>query len=127
MQKALSFRDMFAREPDPWQEFMSPTKPPKPSCLPASGAESAATAASATATTTAAAKGRPMNKFLSAMSSSFHRSTSLRGFPEVSKAELDATFDAFPTSFDAEPTRAASPPELKPNRSGQGWTQKLFR
>jgi hypothetical protein len=54
-----------------------------------------------------------MPKFLSSMSNSFHRSISLRGFPEVSKADLEASFDAFPNSSE---------------RSGnQGWTPKLFR
>jgi trimeric autotransporter adhesin len=93
--KALSFRDLFGRDPDPWQEFTSPTIQPKQSCLPvASTTALLTTSTTAAPAGTASAKGRSMPKFLSAVGSSFQRSSSSR-FPEVSKSELDASFESF--------------------------------
>jgi hypothetical protein len=152
--KALSFRDLFGRDPDPWQEFTSPTRQPKPSCLPVVGTTTVAPAPVGTTS----AKGRSMPKFLSAVGNSFQRSSSAR-FPEVSKSELDASFESFhpfessggaaiPASDNPQasmtssttssstppspplsggPSAVPAPPLQAPAASERGWTQKFFR
>ena len=122
VQRALSFRDLFAREPDPWQEFASPVKAPR---------------GSIGTVTTGSSKMKNM-RFLPGLGPV--RPASCRDFsaPERAPDQFEP-FAHFTSQLELQTNGAAMdyPARISPDRKttfyeprsrpGSGWAPKLFR